>query len=63
MATNIHLVTRRMPAPAGRFAVVRDVLIVAVCLALVVNFLVQLWHARPVDEPDGRLEAPAQRAP
>ena len=52
-----------MPAPAGRFAVVRDVLIVAVCLALVVNFLVQLWHARPVDEPDGRLEAPAQRAP
>ena len=63
MDTDIRPVTRRMPLPAGRLAVIRDVLIVAVCLALVVNFLVQLWHARPVDEPDGRVEAPAQRAP
>ncbi len=37
----------RMPDPGGgRLAVVRDVVIVAVCLALVVNFLTQLWNAR-----------------
>ena len=48
---------RRMPPPAGRLAVIRDVLIVTVCLALVANFLVQLWHARPQPDPGARAEA------
>lgn len=63
MDTDIRPVTRRMPLPAGRLAVIRDVLIVAVCLALVANFLIQLWHARPAHEPAGRREAAAQRTP
>jgi hypothetical protein len=50
--TELRPVVRRMPPPAGRFAVVRDVLIVAVCLALVANFLVQLWHAREPSPSD-----------
>ena len=63
MDTDIRPVARRMPPPAGRLAVIRDVLIVAVCLALVANFLIQLWHARPAHEPARRLEAATQRTP
>jgi hypothetical protein len=62
--TEFRPVTRRMPPPpAGRLAVIRDVLIVAVCLALVANFLVQLWHARAPPEAGARPAAAVTRTP
>jgi hypothetical protein len=61
--TELRPVVRRMPSPAGRFAVVRDVLIVAVCLALVANFLVQLWHAREPSDRGARPAAALSRTP
>ena len=55
--TELRPVARRMPPPPGRLAVIRDVLIVAVCLVLVANFLVQLWHARAQPDPGAPAEA------